>query len=122
VLKKWRETNQLNEKDFKMMLNLLEENFGIGGEEAPVPLTDEEIDEFKKAFHAYDSLESEYSDYSPLTAKSTAILSQRAGTGWTSNTHTAVAVPVYTLGVNGSAFATNLDNTDIPKIIWETIE
>ena len=72
---------------------------------------------------AYDkSLHSEYGDYSPLTLKSTAILAQRAGTGWTSMSHTAIAVPVYAIGVNSSAFSSSLDNTDIPKIIWQTIE
>jgi alkaline phosphatase len=123
VLVEWRKNNHLNEKGFKIMLKLLEEYFGVGGDDAAVQLSDVEIEEYRKAFMDYDkSLQSEYGDYSPLTLKSTAILSRQAGTGWTSMTHTAVAIPVYALGVNGSSFATNLDNTDIPKIIWETIE
>lgn len=123
ILAEWRKNNSLNKKGFKIMLKLLEEHFGLGGDDSPIPLSPAETDDFKKAFMAYDkTLVSEYGDYSPLTLKSTAILAQRAGMGWTSMSHTAVAVPVYAIGVNGSAFSSNLDNTDIPKIIWETIE
>jgi len=123
VLSEWRKDNHLNKKGFKMILKMLEENFGIGGEGAPIVLSPDELDEYRNAFYEYDkSLQSEYGDYSPITIKSTDMLSRQAGTGWTSNTHTAVAIPVYSLGINGNAFATNMDNTDIPKIIWETIE
>ena len=123
VLTEWRKDNHLNKKGFKIMLKLIEEYFGIGVNDAAIPLSADEIEEYKKAFMAYDkNLQKEYGDYSPLTLKSTSILARHAGAGWTTMSHTAVAVPVYSLGVNSVAFATNLDNTDIPKIIWETIE
>ena len=123
VLFEWRKTNHLNEKGFKIMLNVLEEYFGLGGEDAPIPLSPGEIEDYKNVFMAYDtSLQSEYGNYSPLTIKSTEILTRQAGAGWTSTAHTAVAIPVYALGVNSASFSTNMDNTDIPKIIWETIE
>jgi alkaline phosphatase len=114
VLTEWRKDNHLNENGFKIMLRLLEEYFGVGGDDSPVPLSPVEIEEYKKAFMAYDkSLQSEYGDYSPITMKSTSILARHVGAGWTSMSHTAVAIPVYSIGVNSVAFSTNLDNTDI---------
>jgi alkaline phosphatase len=105
------------------MLMALEENFGIGGEGAPIELTPKEIERFKKVFMGLDlSQEGDYGDYSPLTYISTQLLSNRSGLGWTSKSHTGVSVPVYALGLNGAAFSGYSDNTDIPRIIWETIE
>jgi alkaline phosphatase len=119
----WRKENHLNDKGFKKMLMALEENFGVGGEGAPIELTPKEIEAFKKTFMGLDlSQEWDYGDYSPLTVLSTKTLSNHSGLGWTSKSHTGVSVPVYALGVNGEAFSAYTDNTDIPKIIWETIK
>jgi len=123
ILSDWRKDNHINEKGFKKMLMLLEENFGFGGEEAPIALSRGEKETLKKAFMAYDlSQESEYGNYNRLTYVATEILAHRAGLGWTTYSHTGVAVPVYTIGVYSTAFSGNIDNTDIPKLIWETIE
>ncbi|MEN8224053.1 MAG: alkaline phosphatase [Bacteroidota bacterium] len=123
VLMEWRKENELNKRGYNNMLGLVEKHFGIGTDDTPISLTPAESEEYHEAFLVYDeSLQSEYGDYSPLTLKSTSILSSHAGAGWTTMSHTAVAVPVYSLGVNSGAFTGNLDNTDIPVIIWETIE
>lgn len=123
ILVDWRKEHDLDEEGFEEMMMLIENYFGLGGEGSPHTMTSEEIDEYKELFFDYDdALQKEYGNYSGLTLKSTEILTRQAGAGWTSSTHTAVAVPVYALGVNHAAFATNLDNTDIPKIIWETIQ
>lgn len=123
LLAHWRKENHLNNKGFKKMLEVLEESFGIGEEGAPIELTPEEMGRLNKAFTGLDlSQEGDYSDYSPLTVLSTNILANHAGLGWTSNSHTGVSVPVFAIGVNGEAFSGYTDNTDIPKLIWETID
>ncbi len=102
---------------------LINESFGYGGEDGSFQLDKDEKEALHQAFKAYDlSQEGEYANYSPLTYQSTQVLTSRAGLGWTSQSHTAVAIPVYALGIGQQSFATNLDNTDIPKLIWETIE
>lgn len=123
VLVDWRKDNKLNEKGFQKMLGITAEYFGIGDENTPVLLDEDEMGRMHKAFEEYDiSQKGEYAEYSPVTYQSTLILSTRAGMGWTSQTHTGIAVPVYAIGVGHQGFSINLDNTDIPKLIWETIE
>ncbi len=123
ILSDWRKDNHINEKGFKKMLMLLKEYFGFGGDEAPISLSPGEKETLKEAFMAYDlSQENEYGNYKRLTYIATEILAHRAGLGWTSYSHTGVVVPVYTIGVHSTAFSGNIDNTDIPKLIWETIE
>jgi alkaline phosphatase len=111
------------EAGFKEAMQLIEEYFGLGGELAPYTLTAEEIEEYRALFfEAGKGSPGDYSHYRQLTKKSTAILTRQAGAGWTSSTHTAVAVPVYALGVKHTSFSGSLDNTDISKIIWESIQ
>ena len=123
VLSEWRKDNHLNEKGFKKILQVTHEYFGFGGDDAPIVIDDNESESLKKAFMAYDlSQEGDYANYSPFTYQSTLVMADRAGLGWTSQTHTPVAVPVYAIGNGFESFSGNLDNTDIPKLIWETIE
>ena len=123
ILSDWRKNNHLNNKGYKKMLKLINNYFGYGTEEGSFQLDKSEQETLHQAFKAYDlSQEGEYSTYSPLTYQSTQVLTSRAGLGWTSQSHTAIAVPVYALGIGHQSFSTNLDNTDIPKLIWETIE
>lgn len=123
VLSEWRKENHLNEKGFKKIMQVTEEYFGFGGDTAPIVLDEKERETLNKAFLAYDlSQEGEYADYSPITLQSTNVISSRIGVGWTSQSHTGVAVPVYALGTGHQAFSGNMDNTDIPKLIWEMIE
>lgn len=122
LISEWRKTNHLNEKGFKIMLKVLEENFGLGGEGAPIPMSEKEISSLKQAFMGLGlSQEGEYGDYSPLTYLSTELVSHHAGLGWTSTKHTGVSVPVFATGVNSEAFEGTTDNTDIPKLIWESL-
>lgn len=123
ILSGWRKENHLNNKGFKIMLNLLNGNFGIGGEGAPVSLTKKEMDRVHNAFKGLDLVEAgEYGFDSPLTKLSTGIVAKHAGLGWTSMKHTGIPVPVYAIGVNGECFSGTIDNTDIPKIILKSIE
>ena len=42
-------------------------------------------------------------------------LSIKAKIGWTSKTHTGIAVPIYAIGAHSELFSGRMDNTDIPK-------
>lgn len=44
-------------------------------------------------------------------------LNKKANIGWTSSSHTGVAVPVYAIGAGSRQFSGRMDNTDIPKKI-----
>jgi alkaline phosphatase len=105
------------------MLNVLNEHFGMGVDGASILLDEKEKEQVHKAFKGLDLVEEgEYGFDSPLTKLSTGILAKHAGMGWTSNNHTGIPVPVYAIGVNGSCFSGNIDNTDIPKIILKSIQ
>ncbi len=49
------------------------------------------------------------------------MMSDKAGIGWTTYSHTGVSVPVYAIGVGATYFSTYIDNTDIPIFIEEII-
>jgi alkaline phosphatase len=119
ILSEWLKT----ENSFEELLGLLNDHFGIGDENAAIPLLSEDKETFENIFGNYGkNVEGEYGDYSPVTVKATAILARNAGLGWTSNSHTGIAVPVYATGVNAAAFTGNIDNTDIPAFIWDAME
>jgi len=123
LLASWRNDHHLNKKGFKIMLELLEEKFGIGEEGAAIELSDDEMVSIHEAFKGLDLVEEgEYGFNSPLTGLSTGLLAKHAGMGWTTMKHTALSVPVYAIGVNGEHFSGNIDNTDIPDIILKTIK
>jgi alkaline phosphatase len=54
-----------------------------------------------------------YGKYDPLALTACRILSDRAGIGWSTFSHTGVPVPTSAVGVNAGAFQGCYDNTDI---------
>jgi alkaline phosphatase len=56
-----------------------------------------------------------YSGAEAFASAVTRMLNSRAGTGWTSNAHTAVPVQVFALGAGAGAFAGCYDNTGIAE-------
>lgn len=50
-------------------------------------------------------------------AEEYAILNKKANIGWTTSSHTGIAVPVYAIGAGSRQFSGRMDNTDIPKKI-----
>ncbi len=123
ILAGWLPDNHINEKGFKKLLMLTEEYFGLGGEEAPIVLSSVETGRLRQAFMGLEvSREGEEPPYDRLTLTILEILSHRAGLAWTTFSHTGTAVPVYALGVNSMLFGGQTENTDIPRLIWQTIE
>lgn len=123
ILAGWLPDNHINEKGFKKLLMLTEEYFGLGGEGAPIVLSTVETGRLRQAFMGLEvSREGEDIPYDRLTLIILEILSHRAGLAWTTLSHTGTAVPVYALGVNSMLFGGQTENTDIPLLIWQTIE
>mgnify|MGYP005838558025 CR=1 FL=1 len=58
-----------------------------------------------------------YGGYEPLSVTLTHILNQKAGIGWTTYSHTGVAIPVYAKGVGQELFVGYYDDTDTGKKI-----
>lgn len=48
-------------------------------------------------------------------------LNKKANIGWTTSSHTGVAVPVYAIGAGSRQFSGRMDNTDIPKKILRAL-
>ncbi len=57
----------------------------------------------------------------PVYANVKAIIDNRTNTGWTTGGHTAIDVPVYTIGKFNDAFTGKIDNTDIAKGIFKLL-
>jgi alkaline phosphatase len=63
-----------------------------------------------------------YGSYDPLTISACHILSQKAGIGWTSFSHTASPIPVRSEGVGAHLFTGFFDNTDVAKNLMKLME
>ncbi|PAV30788.1 alkaline phosphatase [Virgibacillus profundi] len=50
------------------------------------------------------------------------VISERASVGWTSTNHTGADIPLYVYGPQSDKFAGFHDNTDLPKMIAETMK
>ncbi|MGE0077696.1 MAG: alkaline phosphatase [Bacteroidales bacterium] len=87
-------------------------------------LTNDELTNLKSAYVEYFNSDSNgqntYSATDAISQVALAILSNKAGIGWTSPTHTGSPVPVFVLGQGQELFNVFLDNTEIPKKILES--
>jgi len=114
------------EVDFEHMLEIIDQYFGLGNSDK-IPLTDEELELIENAFMVslytseYGTPDHAYHDHEPLADLMNKIMSDKAGVGWTTFSHTGVNVPVYAIGVGAEYFSSYIDNTDIPKIMEEVI-
>ena len=118
-----REYMKSNPK-FDAVLAKLQENFGIGGEGA-LKLSEYETKRLKEAYlfakgDKSVKLSDEekhlfYGGYEPLTVTTTHIIDNKAGVEWASYSHTALPVPVYSMGCGSNQMEGYFDNTDIPN-------
>jgi alkaline phosphatase len=109
--------------DFTKMLKVLESDIGLNSQQNNTLLTENEISTLKMAFmeNVY-GIETERKDHTEtLMSAAIRILAEKAGIGWSSTAHTFVNVPLYALGTGAEKFSGYLDNTDIPKLIGETM-
>lgn len=104
------------------LLDLVATHFGLGKE---ISITDEEKAAlwlaFEKTLQSGNEGETTYSDFPPLTESIIKMVSEKAGIGWTTYSHTGINVPIYAIGPGAELFSGVIDNTDIPKIMEELI-
>jgi len=96
-------------------LDFVDSNFGLG---TAISLTDEDLNTLKTAFKNSQNAADKKTLYSQtdlflFTAMN--MLNEKAGVGWSTNSHTTLPVPVYAIGAGSEMFSGYLDNTDIPK-------
>ncbi|GAC15935.1 alkaline phosphatase [Aliiglaciecola lipolytica] len=64
----------------------------------------------------------DFKDVKALYGQLKGLLDIRTNSGWTSSGHTAVDVQIFAMGQGKEHFEGFMDNTDIPKIIFEMME
>ncbi len=115
---------------FDEVMDMLEENFGLGDAAAGLGLSPLELNQLRTAFE--DSMRNSapkdpvskalyylnYGDYEPIVAAACRILAEKAGVSWTSYSHTAVPVPVRAIGPGSELFSGAMDNTDMARNIF----
>jgi alkaline phosphatase len=109
--------------DFYRMLKVLESDMGLNSSQRNTLLTVDEISQLKNSFvesvYGIATEKGIYGDNEPFMDIAVGILNKKAGIAWSSNAHTCVNVPVYTIGTGAERFSGYIDNTDIPKLIRE---
>jgi alkaline phosphatase len=108
--------------DFSSLMELVGENFGLGKE---ITITAEDWSVLRMAFEKTIENGAEgkstYSDFPPIAEAIVKMMSEKAGVGRTTYSHTGINVPIYAIGPGAAYFSGVIDNTDIPKILEEII-
>ncbi|WP_421918963.1 alkaline phosphatase [Marinifilum sp.] len=113
-------------------LALVKKHFGLGDAEKGLELSEFELQKLSIAFDKSMNYNEEmkkddqfyllYGSYDPFTITACHILSNKAGIGWTSFSHTAAPIPIRSIGVGADLFTGFFDNTDVPKNLIKLIE
>ncbi len=69
-----------------------------------------------------NSVNTLYSKDEPLAVEANQILNRISEVGWTTKSHSASPVPVYSIGAGAEKFSGRMNNIDIPKKIIEIID
>lgn len=115
---------------FEQVMEKITENFGLTVDgEGPLKLSPLELRRLQQAYEqSLDPRNSQmlreerylyYGSYEPVTVTVTHILDNKAGVDWASFSHTALPVPVYSIGCGSELLIGYFDNTDIPKTIMK---
>lgn len=110
------------EAAFDRLMPVITDFYGLGNPDK-IDLTENDLDLIGKVFKRVYYQEDDgadlgsYGDYHPLRITLTNILSQKSGIGWTTFSHTAADVPVWSIGPGSEQFTGSIDNTAVAKII-----
>lgn len=108
----------------------LQQNFGFNGEVKRLTLSKKDSLRIENAYKRYhtDHKKSKSDDLSylngndiSLSSLAVKMMSEKAGVGWTTGSHTGVAVPVRAIGAGAERFAGFYDNTQIPHKILSSM-
>lgn len=131
LISEYRDQNK-NNYNVEDGLALVKKHFGLGDLDKGLALSEFELNQLKTAFEKsmnYDkSMKKDdqfyllYGSYDPFTTTACHLLSQKAGIGWTSYSHTAAPIPIRSIGVGADLFTGFFDNTDVPKNLIKLME
>lgn len=121
------ETEAAGELTFEKALEMAKKYFGYGKKSNGFKSTAKDDEMLKHAFNiefgkkerqaSLDAVAASYIGDHSFTSQLLRIVNEKSGVSFTTNSHTAQAVPVKVQGVGASLFSTYLDNTDISKNI-----
>lgn len=110
------------DKDLDGLLQLVADYYGLGDE---IPITEEEKSKiwfaFEKSIKKLKSEEKSHGDYEIDYSYPTQLISEKAGVGWTTYSHTGINIPIYAIGPGAEMFSGVIDNTDIPQIMMKQL-
>jgi alkaline phosphatase len=111
-----------NKRDREAFQKLVAANFGLGSE---IPLDESEQkaiwQAFKTTLKGTGSGNKLYGDFPPVTELLINMMSEKAGIGWTTYSHTGINIPIYAIGPGSEMFTGVIDNTDIPGLLMMKI-
>jgi len=121
-LKQYKKKHKGNYK-VEDALAMVKKHFGLGDESKGLALADFEEEQLKEAFEKSLIYEKKmkyndqfyllYGSYDPLTVTACHLISQKAGIGWTTFSHTASPIPVRAIGIGGEQFSGFFDNAEM---------
>jgi alkaline phosphatase len=107
--------------DFKRAMDKVESDFGLNSKKYNTLLSDTELERLKEAYnravYATETIQQAYGNSDPFTEEVLGLMSEKAGIGWTTGSHTGISVPVYALGAGAELFRGYIDNTEISIIL-----
>jgi len=110
------------EKDLNNLLDLVGKYYGLGKE---IPLTEEEKSKlwfaFEKSVEKSKIEQKLHGDYQADYTFPINLISEKAGVGWTTYSHTGINIPIYAIGPGAELYSGVIDNTDIPEIMMKQL-
>jgi len=110
------------DKDLNGLLDLVGEYYGLGKE---IPLTEEEKSKlwfaFEKSVEKSKIEQKLHGDYQADYTFPINLMSEKAGVGWTTYSHTGINIPIYAIGQGAELYSGVIDNTDIPEIMMKQL-
>ena len=111
--------------EFNRMLKALENDLGLNSRLHETLLDSTELITLKRLFiksvYSINTERGIYGNNEPFLSEAVAIMNKKAGISWGSSAHTAINVPVYSIGPGSESFSGYIDNTDIPINIGKLI-
>jgi alkaline phosphatase len=77
---------------------------------------------FARMMEHQEQVKTLYKDINKLAADVLGILNQKSRLGWTTNGHTASAVPIFAIGVGAENFTGWHDNSEIAPLIYQATQ
>jgi alkaline phosphatase len=90
----------------------------LAGEESLADIVAENV-AFKLTVSEIELLNAAAREEDPADEAIAAVFNQRTHTGWTSDGHTGVDVPLYATGPGSARFHGVMQNEDLGRVMWE---